>query len=213
MSSPAFHIAIAGTIGAGKSTLAEALSEKMGLRLVKEPVADNPYLADFYANKQKHAFAMQIHLLNHRFAQQQEIVWSTSDAGVVQDRSIYEDGVFAAVLHSSGLMSDLDYATYKSLFRNMSNFMRRPTLIVYLDVRPKRALERIAQRGRECERGIDLDYLCKLDEEYDRFVAEIARTIPVLRIDYNDFASVDAMAEAVRDFYNNLGCVHEWQRQ
>lgn len=211
MTAPKFHIAIAGIIGAGKTTLATALSQEMGLQLYKEPVEDNPYLEKFYEDQAQYAFPMQIYLLNRRFAQQQEIVWSPH-AGAVQDRSIYEDGVFASMLHADGKISDLDFATYQSLFTNMANFMRRPTLIVFLDVSPAAAHERIQTRGRKCEETLPLAYLEKLHAAYERFVADIARTIPVLRIKYENFASVDAMATAVREFYDGLGCVHEWQQ-
>lgn len=200
------YITISGLIGVGKSTLAKSLGEHMSLRVYTEPVADNPYLALFYADKKAHAFAMQIYLLNERFKQQQQIVWS--GAGSVQDRSIYEDSVFALMLMRSGAMSALDYQTYCALFTNMAKFMKQPTLIVHLDVSPAEALRRIRERGRECEASIDLEYLTKLKETYEEFLQNISRTIPVLRINYDQFPSVEAMATSIEMFVQEIGKIH-----
>ena len=119
-------VAISGLIGAGKTTLADALGKQMGLPVYHEPVEDNVYLEDFYKDKAKHGFAMQVHLLNKRFEQHQQVVWSKD--GAVQDRSIYEDKVFARMLHDGGWMERRDYETYVELFEHMSNFMRHPHL-------------------------------------------------------------------------------------
>lgn len=196
------YITISGLIGAGKSTLAAALAKHTGLPLYLEPVEQNPYLELFYADKSKHAFAMQIYLLNERFRQQQEIIWAGK--GAVQDRSIYEDCVFARMLTSSGIMSELDYNTYASLFTHMSNFMQRPTGIVYLSVSPEQALARIQARGRACESTITLDYLTQLHAAYKHFLVEIARTVPVLRIDYNQFTSTEEMTANIMQFHRDV---------
>jgi len=103
-------IGIAGMIGAGKSTLAAALGEHLGIETYYEPVSDNEYLADFYRDTARHSFAMQVYLLNRRFQQHQEIIWRGRSA--VQDRTIYEDSIFAKMLARSGLMDPRDYATY-----------------------------------------------------------------------------------------------------
>ena len=139
-------IGIAGIIGAGKSTLAKALGDHLGLPTYYEPVADNEYLADFYRDTARYSFATQIYLLNRRFQQHQEIIWR--GGGGVQDRTIYEDAVFAKMLSEIGLMEERDYRTYLQLFKHMSNFMCRPSLIVYLDVKPLR------MRSRDVESGI-----------------------------------------------------------
>jgi deoxyadenosine kinase len=139
-------IAISGLIGAGKTTLAEALAEEMGLPVYYEPVVNNTYLSDFYGDQKKFAFPLQVYLLNNRFRQQQQIVWS--GRGGVADRSIYEDGIFAKLLRDSGKMDERDYQTYVSLFQNMSSFMKRPNLIVHLDVAPEESLRRIKERSR-----------------------------------------------------------------
>ena len=145
-------IGIAGLIGAGKTTLAEALGEHLGIPVYYEPVADNAYLADFYRDTAKYAFATQIYLLNRRFQQHQEIIWR--GGGGVQDRTIYEDAVFAKTLVDQGLMEQRDYQTYLDLFRHMSNFMCRPNLIVYLDLTPETSMERVRMRNRNVESGI-----------------------------------------------------------
>lgn len=206
-SSSQLYIAISGLIGAGKSTLADKLAPQMGLPVYHEPVQENPYLAKFYADMKAHAFAMQVHLLSERFKQQQQIVWN--GVGAVQDRSIYEDSVFARMLSDSGLMSELDFQTYTALFRHMTNFMQRPTFIVYLDVSPHEALRRIGMRARSVETGITIEYLTALHAAYEVFLRDISRTIPVMRVRYEQFADIDAMVVAIKSFYNNLGSVHE----
>ena len=127
-------IGIAGLIGAGKTTLADALGAHLDLPVYYEPVADNEYLGDFYRDPKKYAFATQIYLLNRRFQQHQEVIWR--GGGGVQDRTIYEDAVFAKTLVNQGLLDERDYNTYLQLFRHMSNFMCRPSVIIYLDLSP-----------------------------------------------------------------------------
>lgn len=192
-------IGIAGMIGAGKSTLATALGEHLSLPVYYEPVQDNEYLSDFYRDTARYAFATQIYLLNRRFAQHQEIIWR--GGGGVQDRTIYEDAVFARTLVGLDLMDDRDYRTYVSLFRHMSNFMCRPNVIVYLDVSPERSLERIRSRERDVESGVSLQYLTALHAEYERFLADIARSVPVIRIDWDKFRNVEEMAAVIEREY------------
>jgi hypothetical protein len=119
----------------GKSTLATALAKELGLPVYYEPVIDNIYLADFYQDMKKYSFPLQIYLLNKRFKQQQQIIWEGK--GGVQDRTIYEDSVFARMLRDSGHMEERDFRTYMELFSNMSNFMKKPNIIVHLDVSPE----------------------------------------------------------------------------
>ncbi len=192
-------IGIAGMIGAGKSTLATALGEHLGIDAYYEPVKDNDYLEDFYKDTKKYSFGMQVYLLNRRFQQHQEIIWKGKSA--VQDRTIYEDSIFARMLAETGLMDARDYRTYQSLFKNMSNFMCKPSVIVYLDVSPKTSQERIRQRSRGVESDIELGYLESLHKGYERFVKEISRVIPVIRIDYERFATADEMAEVIKKEY------------
>jgi deoxyadenosine kinase len=193
------HIAISGIIGVGKTKLATALGKAMGVPPYYEPVDGNPYLAPFYANMTEHAFALQIHLLNVRFEQQQEI--TRLRRGAVQDRSVFEDTVFAKMLCNGGHMSRQNLDTYTRLFQNMSQFMHRPNLIVFLDVPPDIALARIKERGRECEQSITLAYMEQLHAEYLDFITEIAGLVPVVHIDYSTFPPVEKVVQAVRDAY------------
>jgi deoxyadenosine kinase len=198
-------IGISGVIGAGKSTLATALAKRLDLPVYYEPVQDNEYLADFYSDIPKYGFAMQVYLLNKRFKQQQEIIWNGK--GGVQDRTIYEDSIFAKMLRDSGLMAERDYQTYVSLFQNMSNFMKKPNVIVHLDVSPEESYRRIQMRNRGCESGITLDYLRNLHVAYATFIREISKMIPVIKVDYETFRSVEEMAVAIVREYEQLSTV------
>ena len=192
-------IGIAGLIGAGKTTLAEALAEHLDLPVYYEPVVDNAYLADFYRDTAKYAFATQIYLLNRRFQQHQEIIWR--GGGGVQDRTIYEDAVFAKTLVDQGLMDERDYQTYLDLFRHRSNFMCRPTLIVYLDLSPETSMERVRMRNRDVESGLSIEYLRALHAEYERFIEDISRSIPVIRVDWEQFRDAPEAAQVIEQAY------------
>ena len=192
-------IGIAGMIGAGKSTLATALGNHLGIDCYYEPVADNEYLADFYKDTARHSFAMQVYLLNRRFQQHQEIIWRGRSA--VQDRTIYEDSIFAKMLAQVGLMAERDYRTYVQLFRNMSNFMCKPSVIIFLDVSPEASADRIRARSRDVEANISLDYLRALHDGYEEFVASISKVIPVIRVDYERFATAEEMARVIEREY------------
>jgi deoxyadenosine/deoxycytidine kinase len=195
-------IGIAGIIGAGKTTLATALGQHLGLDVHYEPVIDNEYLADFYRDTKRYSFAMQIYLLNRRFQQHQEIIWR--GRGGVQDRTIYEDAIFARTLRDMDLMDNRDYETYVNLFRNLSNFMCRPNVIIYLDVTPEKSMERIRERDRGIESGITVEYLTRLYKNYEEFLHEISRLIPVLRVRWDDFWEVERLAEAItREYMRN----------
>ncbi|MDD5564252.1 MAG: deoxynucleoside kinase [Thermoanaerobaculaceae bacterium] len=200
-------IGIAGIIGAGKTTLATALAQHLGLDVHYEPVTDNEYLADFYRETRRYSFAMQIYLLNRRFQQHQEIIWR--GRGGVQDRTIYEDAIFARTLRDMDLMDPRDYETYVTLFRNLSNFMCRPNVIIYLDVTPERSMERIKARDRGVESGITVEYLTRLYNNYEDFLREISRLIPVLRVRWDEFWEVERLAEAVAREYQRGSFLRE----
>ena len=195
-------IGISGLIGAGKTTLAEALAKELNLPVFYEPVTNNEYLKDFYTDMKRYAFPMQIYLLNKRFKQQQQIVWNGT--GGVQDRTIYEDSVFARMLCDSGYMEEREYKTYLELFQNMSNFMKKPNIIVHLDLTPEESLRRIQLRNRQCEQSISLEYLNALYKAYEDFVNEIAKVIPVIKVDYQRFHSADQMAKVVKQEYEQI---------
>ena len=195
-------IGISGMIGAGKTTLATALAKELNLPVHYEPVTDNVYLADFYKDMSKYAFPLQIYLLNKRFKQQQQIVWN--GRGGVQDRTIYEDTVLAKMLAKSGHMSQRDYETYLSLFSNMSHFMKKPNIIVHLDVSPEQSMDRIKMRSRGCESGMSLDYLKALHQAYEEFISDISRVIPVIKVDYSKFPTAEQMAKAIKVQYAEI---------
>ena len=194
-------IGIAGLIGAGKTTLAKALGKHLELPVYFEPVADNEYLEDFYRDTARYAFATQIYLLNRRFQQHQEIIWR--GGGGVQDRTIYEDAVFARTLVERDLMEERDYKTYLQLFRHMSNFMCRPNVIIYLDLSPESSMARIQQRSRDVESGISMEYLRSLHQHYEDFIQDISRAIPVIRVDWERYGSAEEMAQVIEHEYLN----------
>lgn len=204
-------IGIAGLIGAGKTTLAKALGEHLDLPVYYEPVGDNAYLEDFYRDTERYAFATQIYLLNRRFQQHQEIIWR--GGGGVQDRTIYEDAVFAKTLVQQGLMDARDYDTYRQLFRHMSNFMCRPNVIIYLDLSPESSMKRIQMRSRDVESGISMAYLESLHQAYNAFIEDISRSVPVIRVCWEQFRDVDEMATVIEREYLKGSFLREvtWQ--
>eukprot|EP00800_Vazella_pourtalesii_P006376 TRINITY_DN1818_c0_g1_i1.p1 TRINITY_DN1818_c0_g1~~TRINITY_DN1818_c0_g1_i1.p1 ORF type:complete len:187 (-),score=22.29 TRINITY_DN1818_c0_g1_i1:105-665(-) len=147
----------------------------------------------------------QVYLLNRRFQQHQQIIWQGQ--GGIQDRTIYEDSLFAKVLKDDGLMQDREYQTYRSLFSNMSNFMKKPNLIIHLDVQPEESKRRIETRNRDCESGITLDYLQRLYSAYESFIKDISRIIPVIRVNYNEYRSADEMVDMILREYAQMANV------
>jgi len=165
------HIAIAGNIGAGKTTLTTLLSKHYGWIPNYETVDDNPYLNDFYNEMQRWSFNLQIFFLNSRFKQVVDI--RKSGETVVQDRTIYEDAeIFAPNLHDMGLMSTRDYENYKSLFNLMVDLIQPPDLLIYLRASVPTLVSQIQARGREYEESIRLDYLKMLNERYELWISK-----------------------------------------
>ena len=164
------HIAIAGNIGSGKTTLTGLLSKHYGWNAHYENADNNPYLDDFYSDMLYWSFNLQIYFLNERFGHIQEI--RKSGKTVVQDRTIYEDAhIFAANLHSMGLMSQRDYTTYRALFDRMTSLLSPPDMMIYLRASVSTLVKQIHKRGRPYENSIRLDYLNRLNERYERWIA------------------------------------------
>ena len=195
-------IGISGLIGAGKTTLAKALGKVLNLPVYYEPIIENEYLEDFYRDMKRYSFSFQIYLLNCRFRQHQQVLWNGT--GGIQDRTLYEDSIFAKVLYEDGNMEEREYKTYLNLFKSMSNFMKKNTLIIHLDCKPEESLERIKRRARGCETGITLEYLQKLYNGYEEFIKQISKVIPVLRINYSKFKSAEEMAEIIKKEYESM---------
>jgi len=166
----AMHIAIAGNIGSGKTTLAGLLARHYGWVPHFEDVDENPYLNDFYEDMQRWSFNLQIYFLNTRFNQIVQI--RKSGKTVVQDRTIYEDAyIFAPNLHSMGLMSTRDFENYFTLFNLISSLVMPPDLVIYLRASIPTLVKQIQQRGRKFENNIRLDYLKKLNDRYDAWAS------------------------------------------
>jgi deoxyadenosine/deoxycytidine kinase len=163
------HIAIAGNIGSGKTTLTNLLAKHYNWEPHYEDVDNNPYLNDFYEDMQRWSFNLQIYFLNSRFRQLQEI--RQMPKAVVQDRTIYEDAhIFAPNLHSMGLMTGRDYENYRSLFDAVSSMVQPPDLLIYLRASVPTLVKQIQRRGREYEDSIRLDYLRRLNERYEAWI-------------------------------------------
>jgi deoxyadenosine/deoxycytidine kinase len=198
------HIAIAGNIGSGKTTLTGLLAKYYEWEAQYENADNNPYLDDFYSDMQHWSFNLQIYFLNERFRQIQEI--RNSGLTVVQDRTIYEDAhIFAENLHSMGLMSMRDYATYRSLFDKMTSFIQPPDLLIYLRASVPTLVKQIQKRGRAYESGIRLDYLNKLNERYEDWISQYTLG-KVLVIDV-DTVHFEETPEDLQTIINQIGAV------
>jgi deoxyadenosine kinase len=186
-------ITISGIIGAGKSTLAKQLASRLKATVLEEPVSENEYLSKFYANMKKYSFPMQIYFLTYRFQQQ---LHTKANGITIQDRSIYEDIIFAKMLKDDGLMEELDYKTYSDLYKTLTDLLHIPDVIIYLDVDPIIALERIKQRARGCElNGISLEYLKSLKVGYEQWLQDIQTQTRVIKVDWNKFRNIKHIEE------------------
>lgn len=163
------HIAIAGNIGAGKTTLTKLLSKHFKWTPQYEDVVDNPYLDDFYNEMERWSFNLQVYFLNSRFRQLLDI--RDSKKTIIQDRTIYEDAyIFAPNLHAMGLLTNRDYNNYKSLFDLMESVVDAPDLMIYLRSSIPNLVSQIHKRGREYENSISIDYLSRLNERYEAWI-------------------------------------------
>ncbi len=193
MPTPPLFIAVAGNIGAGKSSLARLLGERFAWRPYFESVDDNPYLADFYADMERWSFHLQIYFLANRFKCHKEIVESSES--VIQDRSIYEDAeIFARNLYDIGKMTERDYTNYVSLFHVMMEYLKPPDLMIYLKANVDTLMRQIARRGRAFEQGIQRSYLEQLNRLYSDWI-ESYRLGPLLIVESDDLDFVNNPAD------------------
>lgn len=177
-----FFVGLCGNIGVGKSLFARSLGDRLGLQVYYEPVAENPYLEPFYADMRRWAFHLQIYFLAERFKAQKRM--NLAGRPFIQDRTIYEDGeVFARVLHERGEMDRRDFENYLALFREMVDFLPDPGLLVYLKAGSETLIERIVDRGRACEAGIQPAYLRQLGDTYEEWIARMKAHGPVMVIE------------------------------
>jgi len=181
------HIAVAGNIGAGKTTLSEMLSNHYNWTVMYEDTSENPYLSDFYNDMQRWSFNLQIYFLNSRYQQILDI--RAGKETVIQDRTIYEDAyIFAPNLHDMGLMSERDFNNYFELFRLMSTQVAAPDLLIYLQSSIPTLVDHIQKRGRDYEGSMSLDYLKRLNEKYEKWIDNYdAGKLLIINVDNLDF--------------------------
>jgi len=181
------HLAIAGNIGSGKTTLTTLLAKHYKYTPHFEEVDDNPYLIDFYKDMQRWSFNLQVFFLKSRLAQLIEL--NKKGKNVVQDRTIYEDAyIFAPNLHAMGLMTTRDFENYADLFSVMDEFITPPDLLIYLRASVPALVENIQKRGREYEEAIRLDYLTRLNERYEAWISTYTKgKLLIIDLDNNRF--------------------------
>ena len=182
------HVAIAGNIGSGKTTLTRMLAAKYGWKPRFESVDYNPYLADFYEDMERWSFNLQIYFLNKRFKDVVEI--SKSKDVIIQDRTIYEDArIFAPNLHGMGLMSTRDFENYSDLFDLMMSLVNPPDLLIYLRSSIPNLVSQIQKRGREYEKSIRIDYITGLNERYENWIKDYRSRLLILDVHRLKFES------------------------
>ena len=181
------HIAIAGNIGAGKTTLTKLLARHYNWKPHYESVDENPYLDDFYSEMERWSFNLQVYFLNSRFRQVNQIQQGKKD--IIQDRTIYEDAfIFAPNLHAMGLMTNRDFENYSSLFGLMESLVQSPDLIIYLRSSIPNLVSQIHKRGRDYENSISIDYLSRLNERYEAWIHGYAKgKLLIIDVDNLDF--------------------------
>jgi deoxyadenosine/deoxycytidine kinase len=183
------HVAVAGNIGVGKTTLSTQLSKHYNWEVHYEDATENPYLSDFYTNMNRWSFNLQIYFLNSRY--QQILSIRQGNKTVIQDRTIYEDAfIFAPNLHEMGLMSSRDFENYFTLFKVMSTQVSAPDLLIYLRAGIPTLVDHIQTRGRDYEGSMSLDYLKRLNEKYEAWIEDYnAGPLLIIDADEIDFQS------------------------
>ena len=180
------HIAIAGNIGSGKTTLTKMLAKRYGWTPRFEPVDNNPYLDDFYHDMNRWSFNLQVYFLNKRFKEVVEI--SQSDENIIQDRTIFEDAkIFAPNLHDQGYMSDRDFENYSDLFDLMMSLVKLPQLMIYIRSSIPTLVKHIEKRGRSFEKSIRIDYLQGLNKRYEDWIKDYKGRLIIIDGDNLEF--------------------------
>jgi deoxyadenosine/deoxycytidine kinase len=195
------HIAVAGNIGAGKTTLTRSLAKQFKWEPHFEDVVDNPYLDDFYHQMERWSFNLQIYFLNSRFRQVMQI--RQSGKNIIQDRTIYEDAhIFAPNLHAMGLMTNRDFQNYTSLFELMESFVGAPDLLIYLRSSIPNLVSQIHKRGRDYENTISIEYLSRLNERYEAWITNYNKgKLLIIDVDNIDFVN---NPEDLGSIYNKI---------
>jgi deoxyadenosine/deoxycytidine kinase len=192
------HVAVAGNIGSGKTTLTTLLAKQFNWEPQFEDVDENPYLNDFYEDMQRWSFNLQMYFLNSRFSKVRDI--REKQKNVIQDRTIYEDAyIFAPNLHAMGLMTTRDFENYFSLFNLLDDLIAPPDLLIYLRASVPTLVNQIQKRGREYENAIRLDYLKRLNERYEAWVSTYDKgKLLIIDVDTNNFSdNAEALGEVV----------------
>lgn len=205
---------VEGIIGCGKTTLSRRVGKLLGLRVIEEPVEENPYLEPFYRDPKKYAFGFQIFMLHRRYAMQQLASYECTSVGAkkgaILDRSLSGDRVFAKLHKECGNINELDWGTYEEAYSIMARSLLPPTLLVYLDAQPETAFERMKARNRGAEAGVPLEYLIDLRDGYKELLREAetgllpwAHAVRVVRIPWDPDTITDAQwqrtADTIRD--------------
>ena len=198
------HIAIAGNIGSGKTTLTRLLSKHFGWKPHFEEVDNNPYLESFYDDMKRWSFNLQIYFLNSRFRQVVDI--RKSGENIVQDRTIYEDAyIFASNLYDMGLMETRDYENYQALFELMSSFLQAPDLMIYLRASVPTLVRQIQKRNRDYEQSIRLDYLKALNKRYEEWIANYDKgKLLIIESDNIDLENPDDLSTVIEKINGSL---------
>lgn len=200
-------IVVEGLIGVGKSTLTKAMGEALNLRVMEEPVADNPYLEKFYQDPKRYALEMQFWLMSRRFEMHQQAIkhiWQTGQ-GVIMDRSIYGDAVFAEKNYLDGNIDEMGFKNYMHMREVMFQFLMVPQITLFLSANAEVCAQRINMRSRNCESSIDLDYLRGLDKLYFELMRKLQeRGSKVITVDWNQFQSWEFILNTLRE-ENALG--------
>ncbi|MFQ5600609.1 MAG: deoxynucleoside kinase [Candidatus Krumholzibacteriia bacterium] len=185
-----YFLGVAGNIGVGKTHLTSYLGKRLGWEVFFEPVVENPYLDDFYADMRRWSFHLQVYFLSKRFEMHRKMM--DNMLSCIQDRTIYEDAeIFARTLHETGAMDERDFENYMALFACMTSYLRAPNAIIYLRADVDTLVERIAKRGRDCEKSIDREYLQLLNLAYDDWAERSAPALRFLVVDTEGLERVE----------------------